>query len=695
MIHWTTALRAEVTPRTAADAGPAKSRERAFEALQKKRKKGKLDPILRRDSPSGESLDKALALIDGPAWPDAAPEMGPAQLLLSASRSCAEGDEIFALLESHGSTYVFQVFLQSTRAIDSAQIAMSWFTTAVRLRSAILREPVAEDMALEAWIASTEDRKILLATAFPDRPEWAAEVAARALKPPVSGYLPARQIFMSLRDPALAALLLSTASWVESFADVIETFGDDALAMILAYAPRAQWKTQRRAVAMGLSVFDSEDVAALFVKWLPKREVRVIATEWFARFPNLGHAALKSGKGRFALKILEQRERAGEAIDPATEATEDDLPEVLVSPPWKKRARGAPKPKITEPKRAPTLPKSWDAARFHRPRTTEGKPLPLAACDEIGRMLKMSTLGERWHGLDAIIPFCDRHSLAEFAWDIAQAWELGGKKKTELWMLHSLAHLADDEVTRRTTPAITDARIVDVLCTIGTDAAALELMTITMRESSMSHYAERALGDLAAARHMSKDALEDSLTPTLGLDEEGALSLDYGTQHHRVGFDTRLEPYVLSKNGDRLPNLPPKKKADDPEKVEEARRRWKDLKEDVATIAERRLDAAMRAMVEGRAWTLPELRRAWIDHPLMQHMARGILWLAKDVVFRVCEDRTFADEDDRPITVRDDAEVRVASHRQLSAGSIEKWRRVFDDYKILQPFDQLAVVSIE
>jgi hypothetical protein len=496
---------------------------------------------------------------------------------------------------------------------------------------------------------------------------------------------------MSLRDPELAASLLSSAAWVESFADLVATFGDDALPMILAYAPRARWKSQRQAVASALAVFESEEVAALFVKWLPKRDVRGIATEWFARFPNVGERALRSGTGRFARKILEQRAHA-EVIDPSTEAAQDELPAILSNAPWMKRARGAPKPKIAKPTRPPTLPAWWNAARLHRPRTKDGKPLPLAACDELGRMLKLSPLGEPWPGLVDVIDACDRHSLAEFAWDVALAWELAGKKKSELWMLNSLAHLADEEVTRRTTPAITDNRIVAVLRTIGTDAAALELMTIAVREGSMSHYAEEALSDIAQDRNLSKDALEDALTPTLGLDEEGGMWLDYGSARHRVGFDTRLEPYVLSKNGDRLANLPPKRKADDPEKVEEARRRWKDLKEDVATIADRRLESAMRAMEYARPWTLTALRSAWIEHPLMQHMARGILWIAKNTTFRVCEDRTFADEDDHPVTLAGDAEIRVTHARHLGPASIEKWRRIFDDYRILQPFDQLTTV---
>lgn len=83
--------------------------------------------------------------------------------------------------------------------------------------------------------------------------------------------------------------------------------------MILAYAPRARWKQQRRAVANALAVFESEEVAALFVKWLPKKDVRVIATKCFARFPNIGDKALRAGSGRFAKKILEQRERASDS----------------------------------------------------------------------------------------------------------------------------------------------------------------------------------------------------------------------------------------------------------------------------------------------------------------------------------------------------------------------------------------------
>lgn len=66
----------------------------------------------------------------------------------SRGRAHTEGEEIFALLESHGSKYVFEVFLQSTRTIESALVEMSWYEAAVRLRSAILREPIPDAMAV-------------------------------------------------------------------------------------------------------------------------------------------------------------------------------------------------------------------------------------------------------------------------------------------------------------------------------------------------------------------------------------------------------------------------------------------------------------------------------------------------------------------------------------------------------------------
>ena len=86
---------------------------------------------------------------------------------------------------------------------------------------------------------------------------------------------------------------------------------------------------------------------------------------------------------------------------------------------------------------------------------------------------------------------------------MARAWEIAGGKSGEAWMIDALIHLADDEVVRRTTPAIKNGRILAVLEKIGTDAAIMELATIAARAASgrnSVYYANASLGDAQLMR---------------------------------------------------------------------------------------------------------------------------------------------------------------------------------------------------
>jgi hypothetical protein len=58
--------------------------------------------------------------------------------------------------------------------------------------------------------------------------------------------------------------------------------------------------------------------------------------------------------------------------------------------------------------------------------------------------------------------------------------------------------------------------------------------------------------------------------------------------------------------------------------------------------------------------------------------------------FRVAEDKTYAGDTDAAITVGAHATVGIVHPLELDADSIARWSRVFADYELLQPFEQLG-----
>jgi hypothetical protein len=350
------------------------------------------------------------------------------------------------------------------------------------------------------------------------------------------------------------------------------------------------------------------------------------------------------------------------------------------------------------PKTIPKLGPSWHPQALTRPRLVNGKPLSIDAMNVLGAMLALSPLDPPYAGIPQVKEACEPRSLAEFSWDAARAWEHAGHKKKEKWMLEALVHFADDEVVRRLTPGVRVDFAVQVLEVIATDAALMEMATIAGRTSSQGNEwtlggkIEKILAGAAEARGVSKDELEEDLAPTADLDEDGALSLDYGARRVKVGFDESLVPYVKNEGGARGRALAPARKDDDPEKADRAKAIWRDLKEDVGVIAQRRIKAVERAMTTGRTWTFERFERVWLDHSLMKHMARGVVWRdeQKGVAFRVCEDGSLANVNDEAHDLSETAKIGVAHPLKMPAGDADKWRTTFEDYKIVQPFAQLG-----
>ncbi len=345
------------------------------------------------------------------------------------------------------------------------------------------------------------------------------------------------------------------------------------------------------------------------------------------------------------------------------------------------------------PSVAPKMPSAWRSDAFARPRLPDGRALPIEAVDRIGHMLAFSTLDAPYAGLADVRALCEPRSLAELAWDAGRAWQRDGAKPKLQWMVDAIAHFGDDEVIRRTTPAIAEHRIVTVLAYAATPAAAIELSTIASRiaKGIGSAWGTRAAVDAAfavLARRCGKrvEEIEDSLMPTVTI-VEPRVKLDFGSRVIDVGFDERLDPFIESDRG-RLRALPKAGKKDDPAKVARAQEIWDELQEDVAAIADVRLHSLERAMATGRVWTLEAFAHAWMDHPLMRHLSRGVIWRAGETTCRIAEDGSFADVHDK--TLSEVRELAIAHPAEMTDAVRDAWRAVFVDYKIAQPLEQLS-----
>ncbi|RSN46493.1 DUF4132 domain-containing protein, partial [Actinomadura sp. WAC 06369] len=269
------------------------------------------------------------------------------------------------------------------------------------------------------------------------------------------------------------------------------------------------------------------------------------------------------------------------------------------------------------------------------------------------------------------------------------------------WALAQLGLIGDDTTVRRISPLIKRwpgegaasraAAALDVLAGIGSDVALTHLFELTRRGKykGLKARAARKIDEIAAARGMTAEALADRAVPDFGLDDRGELVLDYGPRRFTVTFDEQLAPLVVEPGGKARKSAPKPGPKDDPALAPAAHALFTGLRKDLRTIAGQEIARLETAMVERRSWTPGDFRALFVEHPLLGHIARRLVWITGGgTAFRVAEDRTCADVRDDPFVPAPGDRVGIAHPVLLD--DLDAWADLFADYEILQPFDQLG-----
>lgn len=482
--------------------------------------------------------------------------------------------------------------------------------------------------------------------------------------------------------------------------------GEDAVGYVVLAA-----QAQPTSAAGALLPIEGSEVALRMAEWYARsKSVRPVAVCWFDRHPETAARDLvppalgKPGKERVAaeaaLRLLDQHGHRDTVRAAAAAHGSQALAAI--------DAALAVDPLDMLPARMPSLPGWLDPAHLP-PVLLRGHDaaLPASAIGHLCTMLAISKPGDTYAGVEIVRPALDAASLAEMAWAVFERWAGAGYPSGDGWVLEALGLRGDDETVRRLAPLIrawpgqsAHTRAVaglEVLSTIGSDVALMHLHGIAQKAKfkGLKTKAQEKMDEVADTLGLTADQLADRLVPDLGLEPDGSLLLDYGPRRFRVGFDEQLEPVVADEDGARRGVLPKPNAKDDPSKAPAAYALFTALKKDVKTIATDQIRRFEQAMVTGRRWTATEHRTLFVEHPLLWHLVRRLVWAVFDDQgtpvgsFRVAEDRTLADCSDDELALNADATVGIAHPLHL-AGSLKRWSDLFADYEILQPFPQLG-----
>ncbi|UOD30603.1 DUF4132 domain-containing protein [Massilia violaceinigra] len=450
------------------------------------------------------------------------------------------------------------------------------------------------------------------------------------------------------------------------------------------------------------------------------KSLRAIARRWLLANPEYAACSLiapalgKPGAARNAavaiLQLLAVNGHRGIVTDTASRYQQDAVNAAI-------EAMLDEDPLDRHPARIDPLPAFWLPRNWNRPRLAgSGKVLPDSALAPLGAMLRFPQEDGVYAGLYQVRDACTPASLADFAWDLFRAWLDAGADPKDSWAYGALRVFGNDDVARKLTPMIRTwpgesqhARAVaglDVLAAIGTDTALMLLNGIAQKVKfkGLQDNAREKIAQIAEARNLTSEELEDRLAPDLGLDEAGTLVLDFGPRRFLVGFDEALKPFVRDDDGARLADLPKPKKSDDATLADAAVERYKLLKKDARTIAAQQVVRLEVAMCAQRRWEPHVFFDFLAHHPLLRHLVQRLVWGVYEVeagashggrllaCLRVGPDGGMTDAADDAFVLPQGENVRVGIPHaiDLPASDAAAFAQLFADYELMQPFAQIG-----
>ncbi len=524
-------------------------------------------------------------------------------------------------------------------------------------------------------------------------------------------------ILMATRDTAIQKEMVELM-W--NYQAALDAVGLPALAWVLP-------KLEKRGGGVADDLFDAETVAVakLVANDLAGKSTKERAHEYFAKRPDLALRAL--------VPILAAGGKLAPFAKPVVEATLAAHPTLaaIVAPLLDPKARAF----LTAEKK-PALPEAApdavpEALRHDPTAGVDGFPKKLAPLPDFA-LQAIAASPVRLAGTETVLPgaavqricqvlryvkdapilaaarkACPPKDLASLGWEIFERWQAAGAPNKEPWGFTALGRVGDDDTARKLTPLIRawpgeslHARAtvgLDVLATLGTDVALMNLHGIAqkLKFKGLQEKAREKIAAVAAARGFTADELADRLVPDFDLGEDSGNLLDFGPRSFTIVFDESLKPQLKGDGGKLLGDLPKPAKSDDAEKADLATERWKALKKDAKVVAAGQVLRLELAMCSERRWKLDVFRTFLVEHPLVIHLVRRLVWGVYDAgtlrsTFRVAEDGSFADADDKAVSVADGASVGIVHRLSLDEKTLVRWSTVLADYEIIQPFDQLG-----
>ncbi|WP_322922860.1 DUF4132 domain-containing protein [Paenibacillus campi] len=309
--------------------------------------------------------------------------------------------------------------------------------------------------------------------------------------------------------------------------------------------------------------------------------------------------------------------------------------------------------------------------------------------------------------------YASRASLADLSAALVELWLQHGAPAKQKWVLYLAVMFGDrrlidllggqmKEWAENSRGAIA-AEAVRVLAYLSDPAAlmVIDKLSRTIKNRQVKTAALDSLQLAAENMNLTPEQLADRLVTTLGLDEQGEMTLSYGERTFtvKVGMDLQLR-VISADTGKTVKSLPAPTAKDDAELAKAAKATFNGLKKDLKTMVTLQSQRLEQSLSKRRLWTGEQWKALFVGNMIMRQFAIGLIWGVYAAgqltdTFRYMEDGTFNTVDEDEYEWTDEVEIGLVHPLELSSAQIAAWKQQLADYEVVQPFKQLERQTYE
>ncbi|MDR2655408.1 MAG: DUF4132 domain-containing protein [Oscillospiraceae bacterium] len=310
-------------------------------------------------------------------------------------------------------------------------------------------------------------------------------------------------------------------------------------------------------------------------------------------------------------------------------------------------------------------------------------------------------------GAEKIRAALNKRDLGRFGEEVYAAWKKNGAPAKQRGILTLAAVDASDafiNVMKADIQTWADAsrgaiasEAVRAMALNGGDLALMTVDAISKKFSNrqVKRAAEESFLFAAEQLGVEPEVLADRIVPNLGFDSHGELLIDYGSRKFTAVLSPDLQLSLRTADGKAIKALPAPNAGDDAETAKAARTDFAAVKKSLKSLVSLQCLRLEQALSSNRTWTKAEWLKLFVENPIMNMFAIGLIWGLYDEdgaltnSFRYMEDGTFNTSDENELEIPENAAIGLCHPLDLGAELCGIWKEQLSDYEIKPPIEQL------